>query len=358
MVEDLVELRDVTATMLSWAGVEDLPVWYDAVPLPGEGMPGECGRDRIFGMLTDGWMNYDGRFKLHRYRSGEALLFDIENDPQEQVNLLDDPAYADIRHRLEGELFAEVMTSIEAASQDRLAQYGDMSQDPGFRSGELDPRVSAPSGDVVRSFRLAARALPSTLHVIHRGRGNPEKNKARRLPPFTKCKGARAQRAGDARNTVAATTPSIRHGSPLPLGGRGLGMRANRAAMGRTRQQPTHPSMQHPLHRHSRAPAPSFPRTREPRELQSTSLEHQHRRNARRRAQRDHGNPHQRLSHDVHPKLLPTRDRLLRTPLLQRRHNPSPRRPQRLLPRLRRTRPRPHPKPRLRGGGPDKSLID
>ena len=30
------------------------------------------------------------------------------------------------------ELFAEVMTSIEAASQDRLAQYGDMSQDPGF----------------------------------------------------------------------------------------------------------------------------------------------------------------------------------------------------------------------------------
>ena len=77
-------LRDVTATMLSWAGVE-LPVWYDAVPLPGEGMPGERGRDRIFGMLTDGWMNYDGRFKLHRYRSGEALLFDIDNDPQEQT---------------------------------------------------------------------------------------------------------------------------------------------------------------------------------------------------------------------------------------------------------------------------------
>ena len=48
------------------------------------------------------------------------------------MNLLDDPEYADVRHRLEGELFAEVMTSIEAASQDRLAQHGDMSQDPGF----------------------------------------------------------------------------------------------------------------------------------------------------------------------------------------------------------------------------------
>ena len=77
-------------------------------------------------------MNYDGRFKLHRYRSGEALLFDIDNDPQEQTNLLDDPAYANVRHRLEAELFTEVMTSIEAASQDRLAQYGDMSQDPSF----------------------------------------------------------------------------------------------------------------------------------------------------------------------------------------------------------------------------------
>ena len=132
VVEDLVELRDVTATMLKWAGIEDLPVWYDAIPLPGDGMPGESGRDRIFGMLTDGWMNYDGRFKLHRYRSGEALLFDIENDPQEQSNLLDHPAYANVRHRLEAELFSEVMTSIEAASQDRLAQYGDMSQDPSF----------------------------------------------------------------------------------------------------------------------------------------------------------------------------------------------------------------------------------
>ncbi len=132
VVDDLVELRDVTATILKWAGVDELPVWYDAVPLPGQGMPGNRGRDRIFGMLTDGWMNYDGRFKLHRYKSGETLLFDIENDPQEQVNLLDDPVYADVRHRLESELMAEVMQSLEAASQDRLAQYGDMSQDLEF----------------------------------------------------------------------------------------------------------------------------------------------------------------------------------------------------------------------------------
>ena len=132
VVDDMVELRDVTATMLAWAGKDEMPVWYDAQPLPGEGMPGDRGRDRIFGMLADGWMNYDGQFKLHLYRSGESLLFDLANDPDEQVDLIDDPAYADVRHRLEEEMRLEVMHSIEACTQDRLAQRGDMSQDPAF----------------------------------------------------------------------------------------------------------------------------------------------------------------------------------------------------------------------------------
>ncbi len=36
--------------------------------------------------------------------------------------------------------------------------------------------------------------------------------------------------------------------------------------------------------------------------------------------------------------------------------NPSPRRPQRLLPRLRRTRPRPHPEPRIHSRRPQQIL--
>ena len=60
------------------------------------------------------------------------MLFDLESDPAEQVNLLDDPAFANVRHRLEDELRVEVMDSIEACNQDRLAQRGDMSQDPAF----------------------------------------------------------------------------------------------------------------------------------------------------------------------------------------------------------------------------------
>ena len=45
----------------------------------------------IFGMLADGWMNFDGRYKLHRYSTGDELLFDLREDPTEQRNLAADP---------------------------------------------------------------------------------------------------------------------------------------------------------------------------------------------------------------------------------------------------------------------------
>ncbi|MEX0926926.1 MAG: sulfatase-like hydrolase/transferase [Dehalococcoidia bacterium] len=129
--EDLVELRDVTATILQFAGI-DLPDYMDARPLPGPGMPGEIGRDRIFGLLSDGWMNFDGRYKLHRYSTGEVLLFDMQEDPQEQCNLAGDPAHAETLRRLEAELMQEIMESMNASMDDRLAHTGDLSQDPAF----------------------------------------------------------------------------------------------------------------------------------------------------------------------------------------------------------------------------------
>jgi hypothetical protein len=95
-------------------------------------MPGDSGRDNIFGFLADGWMNFDGRYKLHKYRTGEVLLFDMLNDPQEQVNLYENPEFAGVVRRLETELMQELMSSIESSMDDRLAQNGDMSQDPTF----------------------------------------------------------------------------------------------------------------------------------------------------------------------------------------------------------------------------------
>ena len=39
-------------------------------------------------------MAFDGRWKLSKYSTGERLLFDLENDPHEQRNLIADPSAA------------------------------------------------------------------------------------------------------------------------------------------------------------------------------------------------------------------------------------------------------------------------
>ena len=131
IVDEMVDLRDVTPTMLALAG-EQIPSWYDAQPLPGRGMLGKSGRDRIFGMLSDGWMNFDGQYKLHKYSSGEVLLFDMEHDPQEQRNLVNNADYQNVLRRLDAELTAEIMKSMQSSWHDRLAHNGDLSQDPHF----------------------------------------------------------------------------------------------------------------------------------------------------------------------------------------------------------------------------------
>ena len=131
VVDDMVELRDVMATMLGFAGVE-LPAYADARPMPGLGLRGGRGRERIFGMLADGWMNFDGRFKLHKYATGDEMLYDLENDPHEQRNLAGDPTHAETLRRLDAELSSEVMLSMAQSMHDRLAHSGDMSQDPAF----------------------------------------------------------------------------------------------------------------------------------------------------------------------------------------------------------------------------------
>jgi len=128
---DLVELRDVTATMLSTAGV-DIPMHMDSRPLPGLGLMGDSPRERIIGMLTDGWCNFDGEWKLAKYATGESVLFNLIDDPDEQRNLAPDPDYSELYRRLDIELTQELMESYRFAMHDRLAQAGDMSQDQGF----------------------------------------------------------------------------------------------------------------------------------------------------------------------------------------------------------------------------------
>lgn len=130
-VNEMVELTDITSTILKWAGLS-LPDWYDSEPLPGEGMPGQKGRERIFGLLSDGWMNFDGQYKLHKYLSGEVFLFDIAGDPDEQNDLSNSVKHRKIIDRLDRELTRRIMESVNFSMHDRLAQTGDMSQSAKF----------------------------------------------------------------------------------------------------------------------------------------------------------------------------------------------------------------------------------
>jgi len=129
--EGLVELTDVTSTMLHFGGCEP-PGYMDSRPLPGLGIPAGEARDRIFGMISDGWMAFDGRWKLVKYLSGDVVLFDLENDPREQRNLAHDPDHARVLQRLDAELTAEVMESELFAVRDRLAATADLSPDRAF----------------------------------------------------------------------------------------------------------------------------------------------------------------------------------------------------------------------------------
>ncbi|MBT3270051.1 sulfatase-like hydrolase/transferase [Candidatus Poribacteria bacterium] len=130
----LVELTDVTATILSAAGCET-PGHMDSRPLPA-GADGARERDHIIGIVRGGWMNFDGRHKLAKYAHGATQLFDVVDDPGEQTNLARDPAMGDVVRRLDSQLTSEVMRSAAAGHADK----------------RLDPTAS--SGD--RRFGTAA----------------------------------------------------------------------------------------------------------------------------------------------------------------------------------------------------------
>ena len=128
---DVVGLGDVTATMLAFGGC-DVPDWFDAMPLPRLGLGPDQGRDIYFGLVGSGWMAHDGRWKLCKYSTGECLLFDMENDPHEQRNLVADPSAGDVYARLDAALTQEIMRSVVQSFHDRRVYTVDKSGDADF----------------------------------------------------------------------------------------------------------------------------------------------------------------------------------------------------------------------------------
>ena len=110
--EDLVCLTDVTATLLAASG-HGVPDHMDARPLPGLDLAGEAQHEVLVGGLQSGWMTYDGRYKLVKYGNGNSGLFDLEEDPTEQHNLVDSPAHAATYRHLDALLYRHIMHSVQ-----------------------------------------------------------------------------------------------------------------------------------------------------------------------------------------------------------------------------------------------------
>ncbi len=126
-------IMDITATLLHCAGCQ-VPDYMDSKPLADLGIPNDVGRDRVFGFVTGGAMNYDGCWKLARYSNGYAALFNVDEDPGEQNNRIDDPECQDSRSRLDAELTTRIIESINAAHIEKAHQTS--WEDPVFCQGE------------------------------------------------------------------------------------------------------------------------------------------------------------------------------------------------------------------------------
>jgi len=112
-------IADITATLLNFGGC-DIPACFDSRPLPELGIPNSTPRDRVYGFLTGACMHFDGEWKLAKYASGDVMLFNVREDPGEQHNRIDDADCQKIARRLDAELTAEMLRSINLANAEKL----------------------------------------------------------------------------------------------------------------------------------------------------------------------------------------------------------------------------------------------
>ena len=129
--DDLIALSDVTATLLRLGGA-DVPTYADARPLPGVGIADATGREFLIGAVGNGWMVQEGAWRLAKYATGEATLFDLDADPAEAHNRLGDPACAAIARALDARLTSEVMGLTVEAHYPQRVYVRDLSQDAAF----------------------------------------------------------------------------------------------------------------------------------------------------------------------------------------------------------------------------------
>lgn len=122
-VDSIVSLTDLYSTILSMAGLPYDEDNGDSVVLPCFN-ESDKERDYLFAPSLAGFMVAKGPYKYCRYHNGVNVLFDIEKDPTEQVNLIDDPLYKDVVKELDQIMIKEIFSSILAANDDKVVNRG------------------------------------------------------------------------------------------------------------------------------------------------------------------------------------------------------------------------------------------
>ncbi len=125
---DLVTLTDLFATVLAYAGISSADP-EDSYPLPLLGLSSAEPRRYAMGAIGSGTMIMDQRFKLTRYTNGVTALYDIDLDPGEQINRIDDPDLAELRAKLESQMTNDLLHNLRRANRDKTYAYATMTPD-------------------------------------------------------------------------------------------------------------------------------------------------------------------------------------------------------------------------------------
>ena len=141
-ITDPASTLDIFPTLVDLAGA-DVPTDLDGVSLL-PALNGEASDRAIFseyaaeGSIAPMVMLRQGRYKLNVCPADPDQLFDLEADPQERVNLVEDPAYAEVLQDLRGQIdsaydFDSYAQHVMVSQQQRLTVYD------ALRNGSYSP---------------------------------------------------------------------------------------------------------------------------------------------------------------------------------------------------------------------------
>lgn len=121
-IESTVSLTDVFSSILSLAELQ-VPENDDSLVM--NGMPGSLGpRKVLFAPSHKGYMVRKGPWKYVRYFSGLKMLTNVDLDPNDQVNLYDDPQHQAVLNELRDIMERKIDESISVANLEKVVERG------------------------------------------------------------------------------------------------------------------------------------------------------------------------------------------------------------------------------------------